>query len=93
MVHISGERLKVAGEGSGIYLIRTDENGNPADSNPVKISDELIVRNKLRELEFFIPAGLEAGNYRIRIATRYVASGPERKSLVSCMSEVITIRE
>lgn len=91
MVHINGDRLKIAGEESGIFLCALDEDGIPVAGSEVKIEEGQIIRNKVKELEFFIPAGIKAGNYQIKLVTRYLNSSKERKSSLSTMSDTIRI--
>ena len=89
-VHIRGDRLKIAGKDSGIFLCRAD--GTGASVQDVQIPENLIMVNRTRELEFFIPADIVSGEYRIKLVTRYVSSSWMRKSgAVSAMSDIIYI--
>ena len=91
MIHISGDKLKIAGKGSGIFLCRVDAEGTPIAGSEVQVEEGLIIRNKTKELDFFIPAGIETGDYQIKLITRYLSATKERKSIISTMSDTIHI--
>ena len=94
-VQISGKKLLIGGEGSGIWfapasgeLATIDESG--ADWIPV--TAKLSV-NKPGTLLFPLPKTLEAGTYRIVLKTRCTSNSKyERKELISTVSDALEIK-
>ena len=93
-IRLTGTRLKVAGEGSGLYLCPADENGTISEDKAdwIQIPESLFACNKSRQLEFFIPDDIAEGSYRIRLKTFFSKSGQNLKTAISTVSDVIQIR-
>ena len=93
-IRLTGTRLKVAGEGSGLYLCPADENGTISEdkSDWIQIPESQFARNKPGKLEFFIPDDVSEGNYRIKLRTFFCSGKKDLKSAISTVSDVITIR-
>ncbi|MBR1721676.1 MAG: DUF4469 domain-containing protein [Treponema sp.] len=92
ITRISGDKLRIAGDGSGIFLYKTDENGEIINESEIRISEDFVIRNTRSLLEFYIPDDIESGEYRIKLLTRFLAKDLMRKSLESALSNIITIR-
>ena len=90
-ISISGDKLKIGGEDSGIFLCKADDEGNVSSAAQVQVGERLIVRNKMRELEFFIPSDLAPGSYRIKLVTRSSGGSTMRKTALTALSDTISI--
>lgn len=90
---ITGARLKIGGEGSGLFFAPCDSDGNPVndESEWIKADDTAIFRNKPTELNFFVPAAIEKGKYRIVLRTAYLSEKKFRKEPVEAMSAPVSI--
>ena len=93
-IRLTGTRLKIAGEGSGLYLCPADENGTISEdkSDWIQIPESQFACNKPGKLEFFIPDDVVEGNYRIKLRTFFCSGKKDLKSAISTVSDVITIR-
>lgn len=93
-IRLVGNRLKVTGEDSGLYLCPADGNGNISkdEADWTKITDEQFSCNNPKRLEFFIPDDIAEGSYRIRLKTFYSGNKLDRKTAISVVSDVIKIR-
>ena len=68
-VSVLGQRLKTAGEGSGVWLVAADEDGSYDDEGE-SFEAALIIKNLPSELCFVMPDGLsEGGSYYIVVQT------------------------
>ncbi len=94
-VRLIGNKLKVAGEGSGLYLCPADENGNISQDNAdwIQIPENQFSCNRPRQLEFFIPDGIAEGKYRIKLWTFFSKNGQNLKTAISTVSDVIKIQK
>ncbi len=92
---ITGARLKIGGQGSGIFFAPCDSDGNPVkdESAWLRVEDTAVFRNKPTELNFFVPAALEKGKYRIVLRTAYLTEKKFRKELVEAVSKTLSITE
>ncbi|MBQ6568058.1 MAG: DUF4469 domain-containing protein [Treponema sp.] len=92
-IRLVGNRLKVAGDGSGLYLCPADENGNISKDveDWIEVEKRQFSFNKPKRLEFFIPDGTPPGSYRIRLKTFFSGRKNELKTAISTVSKVITI--
>ena len=90
---ITGARLKIGGQGSGIFFAPCDSDGIPVkdESAWVKADDTAIFRNKPTEINFFVPASLEKGKYCIVLRTAYLSDKTFRKNLVETQSPVFLV--
>lgn len=92
-VVVTGTRLKVAGENSGVFLA-------PVDAQDALVSDEgqwlksdRIARNLPKTLDFYLPSTAKAGTkYRIVIRTSYSKSSVMLKKHIDVVSGVVTVK-
>lgn len=89
---ITGGRLKIGGDGGGIFLAPAESDGSAANEDAwIKVSESALFRNKPSELNFFVPEGIEAGSYRIVLRTAYLAKDRSRKSMLEAMSGALSV--
>ena len=91
-VLITGKRLKISGDDSGIWLASVDEDGNVSEDESAwtKIESDLTY-NTSGKLLFTLPS-LESGSqYVFVLRTRYSSATHERKDLLQAESDVFTI--
>ena len=93
-IRLTGTRLKISGEDSGLYLCPADENGTISEdkSDWIQIPESQFACNKPGKLEFFIPDDIAEGSYRIKLRTFFCSGKKDLKSAISTVSDVITIR-
>ena len=68
-VRIKGNRLKLAGEKSGLFFATVGADGTYSIEDTALIKVEKVYTNEPKSLEFFIPDSFEEGKYRIIIRT------------------------
>lgn len=92
-VRITGSKLKVMGDGSGIWFAPVDSEGmiNKDENTWTEVNQETISQNKPKTLEFYVPDNLTDPKYRIVIRTRYCSGDKELKSPVTAISKIITV--
>lgn len=94
-VQITGKKLLVGGEDSGIWLAPAAENSGAIDETEAgwtKVTAKLSV-NKPGTLLFPLPKSLAAGNYRIVLKTRCTSNLKyKRKDLVTTISDALEIK-
>ena len=93
-VRLTGTRLRVAGNDSGLYLCPADGNGNISQNRAdwiQKLQDQFSC-NRPKQLEFFIPDDVAEGSYRIMLRTSFCNCRKELKTAISTVSDVIKIR-
>lgn len=80
---ITGSRLKIGGNGSGVWFAPVDADGRTStdESAWVKSDEASLFRNKPSELNFFVPDTLEKGSYRIVIRTAYLGKAKAERTL------------
>ncbi len=94
-VQISGKKLLIGGEGSGIWFAPASEDTAAIDESGAdwtQVTAKLSV-NKPGTLLFPLPKTLSAGTYRIVLKTRCTSNLKyERKELVSTVSDAFVIK-
>ena len=91
---LSGIRLKLGGEGCGIYFAPVDLNEKMVNDESAwtKIGESAVFRNKPTELNFFVPDSLAEGKYKIVLRTAYLGKNKSRKTVAEAVSDVITVK-
>ncbi len=92
-VILTGKRLKLGEEQSGLYLAPADEKGETSDDESDWINCTNLVRqNNPKKLDFYLPASLTDGSrYRIVIKSNYVNGKTIRKEPAYTYSDVVTV--
>lgn len=92
-VKITGSRLKVMGENSGIWFAPLESDGNVSkdESSWTEVAKETISQNKPKTLEFYVPDSLAESEYRIVVRTRYCSGDKELKSAVTAVSKTVNV--
>ena len=92
-VRITGTKLKIMGEDSGIWFAPLDTDGNVSKDETawIQVAAETISQNKPKTLEFYVPDSITEADYRIVIRTRYCSGDKELKSAVSAISKTVSI--
>ena len=76
LVRITGAKLKLEGENSGVFFAPVDERGNASDVESDWVKSPVISKNFPKSLEVYAPDALEDGKqYAIVIKTRPNAQG------------------
>lgn len=91
---IKGGRLKIGGNGSGIWFAPVGSDGkmNTDEATWTKVEETALFRNKPSELNFFVPEVLDIeSSYRIVLKTSYLGKDKNRKNIVEAISEAIKI--
>lgn len=89
-VLIEGQRLKIAGEKSGIFLCPTDENGKINEDESTFLHCPVITKNTTKNVEFYVPDNAK-GKYRILIKTFYANSNTIAKNVKQVFSEIVEV--
>ena len=94
-VRLTGSRLKVTGEGSGLYLCPADGNGSISQDGAdwIQVPASQFSCNRPGKLEFFIPDDVAEGSYRIKLRTFFCNGRQNLKTAISTVSDVIKIRK
>lgn len=88
---VTGRRLKVGGEGSGVWFAPVaDGEISESGGDWITVTANLAV-NLPGTLLFALPSDLAAGTYRIVIKTRYGTANRERKELLTAVSGDIAV--
>lgn len=93
-VRLTGKKLKISGEESGIFFAECSEDGSCSEDESTWIKAGHIIRNFHSTLEFFLPESLESGkNYRIVLRTNCRVDEITKKpvSFTSSVSDMVTI--
>ncbi len=88
---ITGAKLKLAGEDSGIFFIPVDEKGKAANNESLWISVDAsyLPQNKQKEVQFNLPESLQSDiPYYIGIRTAYLNANTNRKNSVWGISPI-----
>lgn len=86
IVQVTGSRLKLEGDNSGVFFCARDDDGN-AEKDESKWTKAVVIRNLPKTLELYVPAGLEAGRkYLLAVKTRPSASGVYSVGFSSALS-------
>ncbi|MBQ0050669.1 MAG: DUF4469 domain-containing protein [Treponema sp.] len=92
-VLLEGTRLKVSGEGSGIFLCPLDEDGNIINDKDTWCECSVITRNTQKYLEFYLPNDATPEvPYKILIRT-YNSGNGSSKTIKESYSSTITIKK
>lgn len=91
---VTGSRLKLGGDGWGIYFAPIDSDGklNTDETSWVKVNESDIFRNKPSELNFFVPHSIAEDNYQIVLRTAYLGKDKSRKTMVETVSAPILVK-
>lgn len=95
-VRISGNRLKIGTDNSGIYFAPLDDANNVVtdESLWIKVPESLYIRNLPKTLEFFLPDTLvKETSYKIVIRTTLSKNSTVLKEAVSTTSKIVKISE
>ncbi len=94
-VQITGKKLLIGGEGSGIWfapVTNVEDSVNESSADWIQVTAKLSV-NKPGTLLFPLPKTLESGTYRIVLKTKCPTNlKNERKEFITTISDVIVIR-
>lgn len=92
-VRLTGSRLKIVGEDSGVWFAPLDSDGNVSkdESSWVEVSQNTISRNQPKALEFYVPDGISDSEYKIVIRTQYCGGDRKLKSPVTAVSKPVTV--
>lgn len=94
-VRIDGDRLKISGDEGGIFFAECSPDGAYSDDESIwlKVNAETIMRNRSRTLEFFLPENLKSGkSYRIILRTNSRKGSEDKKTFVTAVSDMITVK-
>ena len=90
-VVLKGNKLKIAGENSGLYICPLDDMENPVTDESSWIKCENLGKNTNGCLEFFVPESLEEGvKYKILIRTQYCTNNFMSKDAKTIVSDTVT---
>ncbi len=94
-VRITGEKLKIGGKDSGIFLCPVDENTEVVSNEEMWTQCTHITANTSSSLEFYIPDVIDTGTkYKILVRTAYMGKDKnDRKNMLKAMSKVVSIAE
>lgn len=84
---LHGRNLKVMGDDPSVGISLTD-----SDGTVTKIEGDLIIQNDPKKLVFIIPAGLDEGDYELKVVTQY-AGGNWKLKTPRTISRTLTIGE
>ena len=92
-VKITGSKLKILGNNSGIWFapLDTEGNVNKDEGTWLEVSKETISCNKPKSLEFYVPDSITEADYRIVIRTRYCSGDKELKSPITAISKTVNV--
>lgn len=91
---LQGNRLKVYGDGSGIFFVPVDSEGKSEtdESKWIQVPDENIIKNYPKSLIFQIPDTISAeSKYLLAVRTLYSGGNTTLKAPVTGFSSVIEI--
>ena len=86
---LTGNKLKVAGTGSGIFLVPPGSDGSPDtdEDSWIAVDTSYLPRNTAKTLEFYLPQSATSGSsYFIAVRTAYISSAEQRKEAVTGFS-------
>lgn len=90
---VTGTRLKVAGENSGVYLAPVDAKDALVTDEGQWLKSDRIARNLPKTLDFYLPRAAKAGTkYRIVIRTSFSHSSVMLKKHFDVVSGVVTVK-
>lgn len=85
-VTITGTKIKVTGDGSGVWFVTADEDGNYVEDGTA-YQVETFVSNAPSKLVFILPSELSSGTFYIVIKTLFTHSTTLLKSLRTIVSD------
>jgi len=89
-VLLEGQRLKVSGQGSGVFLCPVYEDNTVETDESQFINCPVITKNTNKNLEFYIPDDTE-GTYCILVKTYYSSNVSNSKNAKTVLSEQVVI--
>ena len=95
MAEVIGERLKVSGDGSGIFFAPVKEDGEieKDEKTWTKVEEARVKKNLPKSLLFYVPESLST-DMKYQIVVRTALSGSKiRKAVLSGYSEAISVKE
>lgn len=97
LVRIKGSRIKLGGEDNALFLCPVKEESDAEsiseENEWTKIDENLIKKNLLNRIDFYIPKAQKGGKYKVLIRTKYSGGSKSSKSVREAMSETIDITE
>lgn len=92
-VRITGAKLKIIGEDSGIWFAPLETDGSICkdESSWIQVASKTISCNKPKTLEFYVPDNITEAGYKIVIRTRYSSGEKKLKSAVSAVSKTVNV--
>lgn len=93
-VVLEGNKLKVSGEGSGIFFVPQGEDATPNrdESQWIRVDTEYLPTNTAKTVQFSLPDTLQAGTeYYIAVRTSFLTRQVQRKKCVTGFS-LTTVR-
>ena len=94
LVRLTGNKLKVSGDNSGVFLVPANDDGSPNtdDSTWTAADASYLPRNTAKTLEFYIPSTAQPGNeYFIAVRTAYLSGSTTRKEAVTGYSADVVL--
>lgn len=97
LVRIKGSRIKLGGEDNALFLCPVKEESDAEriseENEWTKIDENLIKKNLLNRIDFYIPKSQKGGKYKVLIRTKYSGGSKSSKSVREAMSATIDITE
>lgn len=92
-IRLEGERLKVFGSDSAVFLCPLDSRNLPVEDTEQWILCKKITRNAPKNVEFYVPEEAEIDKpYKIFIKTYYSGGSAPRKTANLIYSDVVTVK-
>ncbi len=89
---IEGSRIKIGGDGSGVFLCPLDENQDIVKDESLWISCPRIIKNTNTKVEFYLGAtALTDTSYKILLRTYYQNGASQAKTAKEVLSDIVTI--
>lgn len=96
MVRVKGNRLKLGGEDSGVYLapVLDDLSVDTEEGNWLSVPDDSIVKSTMRTLEFYVPNNADVKKqYCIAVKTMSPSGTYVRNQALIGFSEPVSVRK
>lgn len=91
-VLVEGNRIKLGGEASGVFLCPINENQDIVKDESLWISCPRIIKNTISKVEFYLGSVAQPGtSYRILLRTYYQNGITQLKNAKEVLSDVVTI--
>ncbi len=88
-VRLTGERLKLSGEESAVYLCPLNEKNDIKEDESTWIKCSNLTCNTLSKIEFYVPEETEPAEYRVVVRSYSTANGQTGRSRKQAVSEII----